>query len=93
LEGLALLTLAVLVYAHTGWGWGRFFALLLAPDLSFLGWLGGPRAGAAVYNLVHTTVGPLVLVALGFLLPWALPLGLVWLAHIGLDRACGYGMR
>jgi hypothetical protein len=32
--------------------------LLLAPDLSALGYLGGRRVGAAAYNAFHTYAGP-----------------------------------
>ncbi len=31
-----------------------FVVLILAPDLSMLGYLAGSRVGAAVYNVVHT---------------------------------------
>ncbi len=57
LEGLALCAGAVLLYAFSGSSWLLFAALLLAPDLSFAGYLAGPRVGAACYNVVHTTIG------------------------------------
>ena len=46
LEGLALLAVSVLGYARFGQGWLLFAALFLAPDLSFFGYLAGPRLGA-----------------------------------------------
>lgn len=70
--------------------------MILAPDLSMLGYLGGPRAGAAAYNLAHTYAAPLALaVVTAFALPTALgPLAaLVWVAHVGIDRALGYGLK
>jgi hypothetical protein len=95
LEALALLGLALLVYAHGGYSWGRFFVLLLLPDLSMLGYLVNARVGATSYNLAHSTVGPIALglAALTGLVPAALPLALIWAAHVGMDRALGYGLK
>ncbi len=94
-EGLALLAAAVLVYWQRGGAWWLFLLLLLAPDLSFVGFAFGKAAGATVYNLAHTTVLPLLLagVGLGTGLPMAVDVALVWLAHIGMDRALGFGLR
>jgi hypothetical protein len=93
LEALALLLASLAAYAWGGYGWGRFFALLFVPDLSMLGYLVNPRVGATSYNLAHSTLGP---IALGFAaaLDWLSPaLPLIWLAHVGMDRALGYGLK
>lgn len=94
-EGLAALTLATALYAGTGSGWGLFALLFLAPDLSFVAFLAGPRVGAAAYNALHTYVGPLALVlfARATAHPALLPLGYIWAAHIGFDRLVGYGLK
>lgn len=95
LEGLALAGAAVTLYAHSGSSWWLFALLLLAPDLSFLGYLAGPRAGAAAYNAVHTELVPIALGLASAALEsaFALKIALIWLAHIGLDRALGYGLK
>jgi Domain of unknown function (DUF4260) len=95
LEGLAALAASLALYAHTGFSWPIFALFLLAPDLSMLGYLAGPRAGAAAYNLVHTDVLALVLTLAGFFgaLPALTATGLILIAHIGLDRALGYGLK
>ena len=69
--------------------------LLLAPDLSFLGYLAGPKAGAAAYNALHTTLGPLAMLAAAWMLaaPLWLAIGGIWLAHVGIDRLLGYGLK
>jgi hypothetical protein len=69
--------------------------LFLAPDLSILGYLSGPRVGSATYNTIHTFVPPIALGAAGLLSGSELPtqLALIWLAHIGMDRALGYGLK
>ena len=94
-EGAAICALAVFVYAQSGASWWLFAVLFLAPDLSFAGYLGGPRIGAIVYNAAHTFVGPLLLAAASQLLaaPVFIPLSVIWAAHIGFDRALGYGLK
>ena len=64
-------------------------------DLAMLGYLGGPRVGAACYDAVHTYVGPVVLGAAGVLsgTDVATQLALIWLTHIGVDRVVGYGLK
>lgn len=95
LEGVVVLGAAVAAYAQFGAGWGMFALLLLAPDLALLGYLAGPRAGAALYNAAHSYVGAVALLVLGVLaaMSWAVAGGLIWCAHIGLDRALGYGLK
>jgi hypothetical protein len=94
LEGLALLAAAVALYWQRGGPWWLFLVLLLAPDLSFVGFAFGKAAGTTAYNVAHTTVLPLLLalVGLGAGLPVAVQVALVWLAHIGMDRTLGFGL-
>ena len=93
LEGLAVLGLALLLYRDGGHSWLLFAALFLAPDLSFAAYLAGPRAGAAGYNAAHSYVGPAVAAAAALLADRPPLLALVWAAHIGFDRALGYGLK
>ncbi|MFC6953262.1 DUF4260 domain-containing protein [Halorubellus litoreus] len=95
LEGAAVFAAALAAYVAVD---GRLWLLLvlaLAPDLSMLGYLAGARAGSVVYNAAHTYVGPLALAAVGVLVatPLATSVALVWAAHIGADRAVGYGLK
>ena len=95
-EGLVFLLLACAGYAQWGnlsWWW--FAALFLLPDLAFFGYAINARIGAMCYNAAHSTIGPAAL------LTWAvvqgnntaLSLALIWWAHIGFDRALGYGLK
>jgi len=95
LEGLALLAAATLAYAQTGLSWWLYLALFFAPDLSFAAYAAGPRAGALAYNAAHTTVGALLLATGAWLAGAPIPtaVGLIWAAHIGFDRALGYGLK
>jgi hypothetical protein len=94
-EGVALLALSVLLYRVNGESWLLFGVLLLAPDLSMLGYLAGPKVGAAIYNTFHTYAIPAVVGALGmvFASPLMVALALIWFAHIGMDRTVGYGLK
>jgi hypothetical protein len=95
LEGLALLIVAAVLYWRLGASWWLFAILFLAPDLSMLGYLAGGRTGAIAYNAVHTLVGPLALALAGLLYPAfeLITLALIWAAHIGFDRALGFGLK
>jgi hypothetical protein len=96
LEGLGLLALCLLLYGSSGLSWTAFAVLFLSPDLSFLGYLAGPRIGALAYNLAHDTLGPLLMVIIGYSFAahtYVLAIALIWLAHIGFDRALGYGLK
>jgi len=93
LEAAALLAASLVAYAHLGAGWGMFAALLLVPDLSLLGYLAGARTGAIVYNAAHSSLGPALLAATGLVVPAVLPFAAIWLAHVGMDRMLGYGLK
>lgn len=86
---------SALFYARTGTSWWLFTALFLLPDLSMLGYLGGPKLGARIYNAIHSYVTPGTLVAMAMLLksPGLLPYAFVWILHIGVDRMLGYGLK
>ena len=94
-EGAILAAIAIWLYAGTGAGWLLFALLILAPDLAMVGYLRNPALGAHLYNAAHTTIGPAILFASGWLAgwEWMLPVALVWAAHIGIDRAIGYGLK
>lgn len=94
LEGLVVLLAALAGYAHLEASWTRFALLFLVPDLSMLGYLASARVGAIAYNAGHSYVGPLVLAVAGLVVaPTLLPYAAIWVAHIGFDRALGYGLK
>jgi hypothetical protein len=95
LEGLATLAVAAYLYSIASGDWILFGLLLFVPDVSMLGYLRGSAVGAATYNLLHVEVLPLALAAYAIYVQWpiVLAVALVWLAHIGMDRALGYGLK
>lgn len=97
IEGGLVLAAALPLAGATQPGWPLWLwpIALLAPDLSMLGYLAGPRIGAAVYNAFHLYACGLLLALLGLLAgqPAWIAAGAIWLAHIGGDRALGYGLK
>ncbi len=95
LEGLALLAGAIALYATLDGTWWWIPVLFLVPDIAAVGYLAGNRIGAMAYNAVHTTVLPTVLGIIGLAAnsDTTMLLALIWLFHIGVDRAIGYGLK
>jgi Domain of unknown function (DUF4260) len=95
LEGLTLFAGMTLLYAFWGGPWWVYAVLFLAPDISFLGYLAGPKIGATIYNAAHSYIAPMGLMTagFGFIPPLVLSVAMIWLAHIGFDRALGYGLK
>jgi len=95
LEGLAALALGLVLYGLTGGPWLLLVPLLLVPDLSAVGYLAGSRAGAVTYNLAHTWVPGIVLLGISAWLasPVVLAAAAIFIAHVGMDRAMGYGLK
>jgi hypothetical protein len=93
--GAAMFIASAITWFGSGFGWLPFVVLLFAFDLFMLGYLAGPRVGAALYNLGHGFLLPSLSVA-GYVLTgteWVLALAILWFAHIGIDYALGYGLK
>jgi hypothetical protein len=94
-EGFAVAGAAIALYFWADYPWWLLVALALAPDLSMVGYLAGTTIGAAAYNAAHTYSLPVALAAVGVIVDaeTAVQVGLIWLTHIGVDRAIGYGLK
>jgi hypothetical protein len=94
-EGAAVAVAAIALYFHAGYPWWLFLVLVLAPDLAAIGYVAGPTVGAVAYDSAHTSVLPVALAAIGVIAgaEVAVQIGLIWLTHIGFDRAIGYGLK
>jgi len=95
ITGAAVLISAGFLYFRLGGTWWLALLLLLAPDLSFLAFVIGARQGVLAYNAVHRPLVPLALLTIGLAvqLQVAVLLALIWIGHIGMDRAAGYGFK
>ena len=94
-EGFAVALASIVAFSWSGASWWLFAAFILAPDLSILCYLAGPRIGAIAYNTVHVYLGPVILfgAATALAMPTGIALALIWSAHIGIDRMFGYGLK
>jgi len=95
LEGLAAFGAALALFGASGGNWLLLVPLLLLPDLSAVGFLVGPRVGTFTYNLVHNWAPGIAVLALGAWLvsPPIVLAGSILVAHVGMDRAVGYGLK
>jgi hypothetical protein len=94
LESVALAVAAIWLYSWHGGSWWLFAALILAPDLSAIGYAAGGAVGAKAYNAAHAAVLPLILLAIGsFDHPLLVDIAIIWITHIAVDRAVGYGLK
>lgn len=84
-----------MAWSALGAEWPWFVVLLLAPDISMVGYLIGPHAGAIAYNIVHNWATAGVVLGLGLLLSVSglVLVGVLLVAHVGMDRALGYGLK
>ena len=95
LEGAAAFATGLAVFGAAGGPWLLALPLLLVPDVSMIGYLRGPRLGALTYNLVHNWAVGLAVLGAG---AWSGVTGVtiagaILVAHVGMDRALGYGLK
>jgi len=95
LEGIAVLVAGSALYLAAGGPWLLLVPVLLAVDISMVGYLAGPRAGAFVYNVAHNQATALIVLGAGVVTGSApvLLAGAVLAAHTGMDRLAGYGLK
>ena len=95
LEGLAIFVFALMAYQFLGFTWSFFILLFLLPDLALLAYFHSSQVGAIAYNITHSYILPLMLFAYGFFVSSsdADKIAVIWIAHIGFDRALGFGLK
>lgn len=94
-EEVAMLAFSAWLFSTTGYAWYWFWVFLLAPDISMIGYLAGPRIGAWSYNFFHHKALGLFLIFAGWfaLAPLITAVGIVLFGHSSMDRAFGYGLK
>jgi hypothetical protein len=95
LEGALIFLGATYVYYLRGGDWLLFILVFFAIDVSMSGYLINKKIGALVYNIGHTLIVPILIYLAARITDSGelTMLSLVWFAHIGLDRALGYGFK
>ena len=94
-EGIATFAAGLAGFLYLGLPWWAFLLLLIAPDVSMVGYLRGPRLGAIVYNLAHDLATGVAVAGVGLAIG-SVPLaaaGAILVAHSGMDRMVGYGLK
>jgi hypothetical protein len=88
-----LIALFYIVVGKFEWYWLLVF--FLAFDLTALGYVVNPKVGATFYNIGHSLIGPFILTIVYILTinETVLFITLLWLFHICVDRALGYGLK
>lgn len=95
LEDFAKLVAAYVLTLLLGYKWWLFFAWLLAPDVSMVGYLINNRVGAWLYNIAHHQG---IAIAIGLAGLWLHQTdlqfaGLLLFGHSAMDRIFGYGLK
>lgn len=95
LEEAAIYLLSVYALFYLEASWWMFLLIFIGPDISMIGYLFGPRAGAFMYNLFHHKAVGAILIFLFLLLhneAWLFA-GIIIIGHSSMDRFFGYGLK
>lgn len=95
IEELAMFILSIHFFHQLPFEWWWFPALLLAPDISMLGYLINSKVGAYSYNLFHHKAIAIIVWMIGvyFQNNQLLFAGIILFAHSSMDRVFGYGLK
>ena len=95
LEEAFMFGLSIFLFSGLDYAWWWYPLLILAPDLSMIGYLGSTRLGAMTYNLAHHKAVGISIFILGMVLanqPLQL-MGLILFGHSSMDRMLEYGLK
>jgi hypothetical protein len=75
--------------------WWCYILILIAPDISMIGYLAGNKVGATTYNLFHHKGIAIALFAIGLAVNNNLLqiIGIILFGHSSMDRMFGYGLK
>ena len=95
LEEAFMFGLSIFLFSKLDYAWWWYPVLLLAPDLSMVGYLMNTRLGAITYNFIHHKTLGIGIFVLGIVFANQLLQlsGLILFGHSSMDRALGYGLK
>lgn len=94
-EEMAMFLTTIFYFSQLHFSWWWYPMVIFTPDISMIGYQGGPRVGALVYNIVHLKalgLGVWIYGTVRGLETWQLA-GLIPFGHSCLDRLLGYGLK
>jgi hypothetical protein len=95
LEEVGLFIFGIYLFSLLNFEWWWFLVLILAPDLSMLGYIFGNKNGAFFYNIFHHRGIAVLLYILGSYLKMEFLqlIGIILFSHSSMDRIFGYGLK
>jgi len=95
LEEAFMFGLSIFLFSKLDYAWWWYPVLILAPDLSMIGYLLNTRIGALTYDFIHHKGLGIALWILGVVISNQLLqlIGLILFGHSSMDRALGYGLK
>ena len=95
LEELGLFLFGVYLFSQLNYAWWWFFALILVPDFSMIGYVFGNKSGAFLYNVFHHKAIAMIIYLAGIYSSNNLIqlTGIILFAHSSMDRMMGYGLK
>lgn len=95
LEEVALFVLGIYLFNLLNYEWWWFLVLILAPDLSMIGYAFGNKVGAFLYNVFHHKGIALLIYGAGYYLSYEIAqlVGIILFSHSAMDRIFGYGLK
>jgi hypothetical protein len=95
IEEAALLIVSIYALYFLKVEWWYYLLLVLAPDISMLGYFTGDKAGAIVYNIFHHKGVATLMFLFGIVFQlWLLQvIGILLFGHSSMDRMFGYGLK
>jgi hypothetical protein len=82
-------------YHHLHFSLLLFIVLFFTVDIFMVGYITNNNIGAQIYNFGHSFIVSTLLILIGVMVKSDVLIGggLIWTAHIGFDRALGYGLK
>jgi len=95
LEELGMFVISIFGLYWLRCSWWYYGLMLIAPDLSMLGYMFGKKVGAASYNFFHHKGVAAVAIIIGaeMKLTYLLIIGIIIFGHSSMDRIMGYGLK
>ena len=94
-EELAMFLLSIFLFNGLDFEWWWYLVLILAPDISMLGYIFSSKTGAMTYNLFHSKGLAILLYFFGIYSnnEWLQLFGIILFGHASMDRIFGYGLK